>query len=124
MMTEDHKPTLRREIHRITNRSICVKVTHPCKVTQTFFRNNISDKSLPESQVSKKALNVIITMSNLVLLKSHLNQETTIENGIDESASSCKSYIGERKTRSGRGPMAVFGPCGVSLTMTRSLGDR
>ena len=35
-----------------------------------------------------------------------------------------ESFIGQRSVKEVTGPIAVFGRHGISLTMTRSIGDR
>eukprot|EP01042_Synura_sphagnicola_P000651 gene651-720_t len=116
-MSQDHKPNLKREIERVENRLPARWRSLPMEVNHKSFKSDEQTYDIPSMNEEKSETAVGVAPER--------NWEDSLtEIVIDVPIQFQHSFIGRRALGSILGPPALMGRYGVSLTMTRSVGDR
>eukprot|EP01041_Mallomonas_annulata_P008097 gene8097-16615_t len=124
LMTEDHKPSLPRERLRIEKQAKQHWNGRPLEVSLRTFRDDpldysVHSRSLLSTQIPKLKKDDSRTTESIHAINNCDNASILI---VHE-----KSFIGRRAIvgyEDNLGPLAVCGRYGLSLNMTRSIGDR
>mmetsp|Transcript_1998 Transcript_1998/g.2079 ORF Transcript_1998/g.2079 Transcript_1998/m.2079 type:complete len:389 (-) Transcript_1998:494-1660(-) len=118
-MSTDHKPSLQREANRIDSKTGVMWSADPQEL-EVSFRKQCSDTDTVEetsSHSSEKDMNIKDVEE--IKIKELEDEENMIHRNYKHN----ESFI-ERRGRDHQGPLAVHGRNGISLTMTRSIGDK
>lgn len=122
LLTEDHKPSLERERKRIDSRQPVGWVGRPIQIDKKSFEPKQMEQYL--NSVNTNPLPTSVTTNTEVF------QDYDEEIVLNLPMEYARSFIGRRSgdpanmDQTGVGALALFGRYGVSLTMTRSIGDR
>eukprot|EP00607_Mallomonas_marina_P007995 CAMPEP_0182417266 /NCGR_PEP_ID=MMETSP1167-20130531/1693_1 /TAXON_ID=2988 /ORGANISM="Mallomonas Sp, Strain CCMP3275" /LENGTH=416 /DNA_ID=CAMNT_0024590685 /DNA_START=49 /DNA_END=1296 /DNA_ORIENTATION=- len=146
-MTEDHKPSLRREAERIAHKSRVIWTGEPQELgfgksllKAGSLKGSINTESISAETETRSmyaegegegegVVSAPRDEDDTIIKSDIIEEDVLIDNDDDmnhfiEVEQVSKTSFIERRGKHKTGPLAVFGRYGVSLCMTRSIGDR